>query len=141
MQENRRSSLFASLASIMTMASTASISEFVSWVLQGAPDVPDCDVEQQQQQCSPQRIGVFRSTSLHDLPIMSDELPPPLLCFHSTEHTPPIQKFFCRECGSRIEAGAPIFCVADGRFCTQACRRSHVQRRGAAKLAKLFLTQ
>ena len=140
MQENRHNSLFASLASIMTMASTASISEFVSWMLQGAPDVPDCDVEQQQQ-CSPQRTGVFRSTSLHDLPSMSDELPPPLLCFHSTEHSPPILKFVCSECGSRIEAGAPIFCVADGRFCTQACRRSHVQRRVGTKFAKLFLTQ
>lgn len=71
--------------------------------------------------------------------MVSDDLPPPMLYFgdHATLFRP-IRQFVCNECGSRIKEGSAIFCVADGRFCTPACRGNYVQRKGVGKLAKLF---
>ena len=144
MAERRRNTLFPSLSSIVTMASQASLSEFVTWVWNGAPDLQDfdddgiCDVEQQPAESPPKSF--VRSTSLKDMPMVTDDLPPPILYWgdDAAAFFRPITAFVCTECGEAIKEGMTIFCVADGRFCTPACRGSYVQRKGVGKLAKLF---
>lgn len=133
----RHNSLFDSLSSIVSMASTASISEFVHWILNGAPQpLPeprsgDCDAGE-----NGLTLGFCRTTSFSELPVCP--LMPPPVSQPPSAGTGRSAVFVCGNCGVGIGKGSSVFFVSDASFCSQDCRARTVRQRGSKMLVALF---